>query len=528
MLKTLLKKQLLETLALFTINGKRKGNRSKFGIVALILLLLYAGVQMFVMNYLLAEQFCAPLAGNGLAWVYFSIMGMIAFLLACVVVIFMAKPLLFDAKDNEALLAMPIPPWTILFSRILSLYLFALLLVAFTLIPAIVQFFVETGFQLIPALCILVITLILPFGVLAVACLLGWIVAVTISKLKAKNILTFIFTAVFLVLYFYGYSKLMDGMEYALAHGAEIGEAIKTGIYPFWQMGLAATGNGVALLIFSLLILAVFALVYLLIFKTFSYVLTMKRGFAKPKYTEKTHKMRSNLLSLTVKEIKRFTVNIMTGLNCWIGSVLLLIFAILALVNAEFIEQIVVSGTSKEEIAVILSNILCFVVASNMLTASSVSLEGESLWVLRTMPIKTEEIFKSKIFTHLLLTVPFLLVSGTVVCILLRLQFWLSVWVLLSPVALSVLTALSGLIVNLHFPNLHWTNELVAVKQSLSPLVAMLIGWVLSGLAVGGWFLFGKYIGVWYLVILFAVFTIVSVCIWQWLKTRGKILFENL
>ena len=282
------------------------------------------------------------------------------------------------------------------------------------------------------------------------------------------------------------------------------------------------------LLIFSLLILAMFALVYLLISKTFAYVLTMKRGFAKPKYTEKTHKMRSNLLSLTIKEIKRFTVNIMTGMNCWIGSVLLLILAILALVNRELIGQIVASGTSKEEVAVILSNILCFIVASNMLTASSVSLEGESLWVLRTMPIKTEEILKAKIFTHLLLTIPFLLISGTVVCILLRLQFWLSVLVLLVPFALAVLTAFSGLIINLHFPNLHWTNELVAVKQSLSPLVAMLIGWVLAGLAVGGWFLFGKYIGAWYLVVLLALFTVVSVCLWQWLKTRGKVLFENL
>jgi hypothetical protein len=150
----------------------------------------------------------------------------------------------------------------------------------------------------------------------------------------------------------------------------------------------------------------------------------------------------------------------------------------------------------------------------------------------KTMPEFFEKRYASpklKLFSAVIIFIFLIPYSASVyngLSALFEIVFGISGWIIM--IALAVLTAFSGLIINLHFPNLHWTNELVAVKQSLSPLVAMLIGWVLAGLAVGGWFLFGKYIGAWYLVVLLALFTVVSVCLWQWLKTRGKVLFENL
>ena len=79
---------------------------------------------------------CQPLCEAGLNWLYFAIMGIVGILLSFIGSVMMTKSQLYDAKDNELLLSMPISPGQILAGRLLSLLLLNYIYQSFVMIPA--------------------------------------------------------------------------------------------------------------------------------------------------------------------------------------------------------------------------------------------------------------------------------------------------------------------------------------------------------------------------------------------------------
>ena len=527
MLKTLLKKQLLETLNFFFIRGKKGARRSPVAIVGIILLVVYALAAAVIGIWALSNALIPVFLANNLAWAYFALFGAFATSIACVGSVFAVINRIYEAKDNDLLLSMPIKPWKILFSRVFSLYLLSLVIVAIVFLPAAVRYFVATGFEIVPAACLLLITLLLPLGALAVCCLLGWLIAVIGTKLPAKNFFTVILLLAFFAFYFYMYSQMNAGIEYVLLYSEQVGETLQK-IYPFWQMGLAATGNVLALAIFSVMFIAAFALVYLLLSKTFLWLVTAKRGERKRKYVEKERKSQTPLLALLKKESARYLKKPLVTLNCILGTVLFVAFPIVALFNKELVSQIALIP-DKGEIAVILTVLLCFISSSNIITSSSVSLEGEILWILKSLPVSSWKILSVKTVFHLLITGIPAIFSATFLCVLLKINVTLSLLCMATVCVLTVLCAVLGLFINLKLPNLHWTNEVVAVKQSLSSLLGMFAGWGISALLVGGYFLLGKYLPAWgYLGICIALLSVGAIVCGVWLKKRGTQIFEEL
>ena len=155
MLKLLFKKQAMETLSFFTMGGKYGTNgkrRSPLFIAVIALLLLYGiGATVFMLGYL-SWTLCEAFVQSGLTGVYFAMNATMATAIALIGSMFMAKSKLFEAKDNDLLLSMPFPTWTILFSRITGLYGMAFLFSSIAFIPACVVYFIQTGVALLPAL----------------------------------------------------------------------------------------------------------------------------------------------------------------------------------------------------------------------------------------------------------------------------------------------------------------------------------------------------------------------------------------
>jgi ABC-2 type transport system permease protein len=294
-------------------------------------------------------------------------------------------------------------------------------------------------------------------------------------------------------------------------------------------MGLAATGNWLSLLAFSSIFITVFALMYVLLSATFFSIITQKRTGKKAKYVKSEGKTRSAFTAILWKEGKRFVKTPMILFNAGLGSMLAIVFAIYALVSPELCAQIANAPIDKGVVASIVTVIVAFIATTNVITASSVSLEGESLWVLRSMPVSTLTIFKAKVALHVVVTAVPLCISMALVGIIFHLGVWATIMAILLLVAVTLLTALSGLAINLKLPNLKWTSEIVAVKQSVSVLVAMFVGWAIAGLVLGGNFLFGKY---WhplaYLAFAIGVLTAACAVLWLWLKKQGVKIFENL
>jgi len=120
MLKALLKKQLLEFFSGMFRSGKNNKNSkkgAKAGFIALIVLFVFSMSVMFTsMAYLLV-----PVTETEYSWVYFAVFGILASMLGIFGSVFMTYNTIYEAKDNDLLLSMPIPSGLILFVRMAGL-----------------------------------------------------------------------------------------------------------------------------------------------------------------------------------------------------------------------------------------------------------------------------------------------------------------------------------------------------------------------------------------------------------------------
>ncbi len=526
MIKALFKKQWLESVGFLTRdkNGKRRTAGSAIGLSAALCIGLAAVCFLF---YEMGQLLCVAFAAQGLSWLYFALMGTLATAFGVLGSIFMAKAKLYEAKDNDLLFSMPIPSWLVLASRVADLYIFTLLFESLAFAPAVVCYFVEVGFSAGVLFGSLFTLLLMPFGALALCLLLGWLLAVIAAKLPWKNGLTVVFSLAFMVAYFVGYSEIYELLEYVIAHGGEVAKTVQTWLFPFWKLGLGAAGDFLSLLVYALVFVGAFALTYLLLSFTYLRLVTANRGGKKKKYISKEGKQSAPVWALWKKELMRFTKNPMVALNCFLGSIFLVILPFAAL----FLEELSLLGGLgiDEPLAMILTIIVCAIGSTNMVAAASVSLEGENLWIIRSMPVPTEKVLLAKGLLHFFTVEIPAAFSVLFLCIYLKIRFWFAALALLVCLAFAAFTAAFGLVINLKLPNLRQTNELTAVKQSMSAVVSMFAEWGAVALLVGGYFLFGKYLfaGGYFLVclcLLCAAFGLLA----RWIFVRGTKIFEEL
>ena len=159
----------------------------------------------------------------------------------------------------------------------------------------------------------------------------------------------------------------------------------------------------------------------------------------------------------------------------------------------------------------------------------SVSLEGKSLWIIKSLPIKPLTALKAKIAFHLLLTAPVLLVVSVCLAIALAQNPLQAVALVLLPQAVLLFNALLGLILGVKMANVNWTNEIIPIKQSLSVFLSPLFGWILCGVIAGPYAVMIKFFAFeYYALIATAVVLFAAFGLWQYLKKGGVKAFEKL
>ncbi|MBO4411027.1 MAG: hypothetical protein J5794_02435, partial [Lachnospiraceae bacterium] len=201
MIGVLLKKQLREQFA-FLYRGKKGTVRSRGGAIALFVLLAFSYFSMafgfFGISILLGEG----LIGIGMDWFFFALLAAIGFGLGLFGSVFITYNTLYKAKDNEFLLAMPIAPWKILFTRIAVLFGFTYLFEALAVIPGMLGYFVVGGFSaatLVHSLILLPATVLLT---VALSCGLAYVVALIAGHIRHKQAAIVILTLAFLTVYY--------------------------------------------------------------------------------------------------------------------------------------------------------------------------------------------------------------------------------------------------------------------------------------------------------------------------------------
>ena len=527
MTRTLLKKQILEVFSWVYFDTRAGKRRSGNGLLTYLALYLCLFGFLGFFFYQMADMMSALLATE-LSWVYMSLMGLISVVLGAFGSIFNTYTSLYCAKDNDLLLSMPIPAGKILFARLSGVYLLGLLYEAIVMVPALIVFFQRSDAGILGKLFAVLVPIVLSFFILTISCALGYIVAWISAKIKHKNVVTIAVSLAFLVGYFLLYNKIYSALSNVLLYADALGDGL-TWVYPFYQLGLATNGNVLAMLIGTAIFAALFLLTWAVLAHSFLKLATTNRGSAKVKYREKKLKKATYRSALLRKEFRRLLGCPVYMLNCALGSVLMVILAVLALWKGQGIVDQMLPILGEDLFVMLMIAAILMSGTMNDLTAPSVSLEGKSLWLTQSLPVPTIEVLKAKLKMHLWVTLPpMLILSAALLWVVLPTwYFWLGSFVLVG--LFVMLTALIGLCLNLKMPNLKWQSETVPVKQSLCVMLSMFLPWgIIGGFGLLYWALLDIIAPAVYLAAVAVILLAANVALYEWLKRRGTKIFESL
>ena len=493
MTKLLIKTRLSSLICAFL--GKRNGSKqgkaspsSRGKIIGFAILYIFLIIYFLFLSVSVAVSLAAVILSTGADWLYFGVFLLIDFAFLFLFSIFETKSELCECKDNDLLLSMPIKPLDIVVSRISVVLIYNYLEQILIMLPCIVVYAIFTG-NIMGVIGATVASLFIPLLVSALSSAVGYIIAVISRRIKRKTLVATVISLIFIVVFYIGYSALIKNIEGVMEGlGAEI--IITPDSAPFfYHLGSALTFKPLNLILLILISLLCAFVAFFIISKNYIKITTDTASAKRTVYKGEITKQKSSLMTLVSKEIRKFLSSTTYMMNSAIGIVFTLILAVVAVINrSELIELSVLIeselGFGSEVIYPIMISAIVILSSMNMQSASALSLEGNNLWCLKSMPISDREVLLSKAIPQILITTPpstvasvlFIIATGA------PLKYW--AFYILTPIAANILFALLGIVINVAFPKFDFENEVQPIKQSMAVFLVMMSQLVISLLCI--------------------------------------------
>lgn len=484
---SLLKAVLSQDMNMFKYSTKNSSKLKKFLFPIFLFILVCISVGTYA--YMISEKL-APLH---LTYIMLSMFIIVITVFAFIEGIYKSQGILFEAKDNDLLFSLPIKKSQILFVRIFKLLLFEYVYNLMFLLPAFVVFiyFERPGVSFY-FLSLLMIILI-PIIPTVLSSILGYIIKSSSSKFKAKKIAQTLFSSVVFLGIFY-LSMNFEGFIQDIAFKATSINDILTSIY--YPLGLYID------LILDFKLLKLIKLILINVIPLILFILIGQRFYFKIIFNSKEDSItkkgkqkrnlnikRKPIISLTRKELKRYFSSPVYMFNTSFGLLLSVIVSIGLWIKGESVFNSILSNLGVESslsIPLIFYFFILFVGSMTSITSSSVSLEGKTINITKSLPIKEKVILNSKILTSFVIELPFIIFSDIIFFIKFKPSLFYIAIILLFSFFIIFLNACIGLIANLKYPKMNATNDTEVVKQSMSSMVSVFIG---MGILIGSIFL---------------------------------------
>lgn len=530
MLKTLIKKQLLEMVSFIFQNKKNGKPKSKGALIFVVIILIYAFGVFGVMFYNMFDMMCNTYFELGMGWLYFAFAGLLATGLGVFGSVFTTYSSIYVAKDNELLISMPIVPSKILTARISGCYVMTFVFEMLVVIPCYIVYFINQNFNGLNVIFAMVNLFILPLFALSISCILGWLIAIIASRLSKniKTIAILLVSVAFMGGYFYLVSGANDIIPKVIANPDKIAGITQYAFYPIFEYGHGCVGKISSFLISTAIAILIFTLIHFILSKTFLTLTISNKGSNLKKFTKRDLGSSTLESTLLKREFLRLKSSPSYILNCSMGTLFMIVAAVLVIIKRESLGEMVgIIGT--EYAGLICSAALAFMSITNILTSPSISLEGKSIWIVQSSPITALKVLNSKIKLHMILTVIPSLIFAITINVLVNISIFLKIMLLVIAVVFPFFEAVFGMMLNLKMPNLKWTNETVAVKQGANIMISLFGSWALVVLLAALYIAIKDFINPDVYVILCVVFvSIISSLIYYWIVKKGTKIFNYL
>lgn len=261
-------------------------------------------------------------------------------------------------------------------------------------------------------------------------------------------------------------------------------------------------------------------------------------NYRKSNYKLGQLKTSSQLSALTKGELRLYFSIRIYVMNTIVGMLIVLGVAVLSLFKgSEFITSILVvpeisTMLEAEKLSALIACgtliITIFGIGLTCTTISSISLEGTNLWIKKTLPVSEKEIFKAKIISNLILTIPAAILSNIIFYMALKFDVIYLMLNIIITIVFSVLNAVLGLLINVYFPKLDWSNPTVVVKQSAAVFIGIVVTFASIALPIAVFLLLKVENILMFLSFLAIIFLAVAFIAWNILMTKGVKQFKML
>ena len=523
-------------MAIFKIKTKKKSKTSALVpafIAAYLMFMVWSG----------ANSFLEKLAPMNLGYLILAIATMGISLITLLEGVYKAGPLLFNCKDDQLLLSLPIKRRTVLFVRFFKLYVFELLYNSMFLLPVIVAYIRWGNVGPTYYLTCFVMLLMLPIIPIVISCIIGAITSGISSKFKYKNVVEIVLSMIILVGVFYFSFKVEDVFNYLLANAESINNFIIKKYYPAGIFSkLVVDFNIKDLLIFISINIAVIIATILVLGKFYFRINSKLKSINNSKTHSKAKplnfKARSQTNSLIRKEINTFFKTPVFIINAGFSLVLFLVLAVLLAIRFDSVATMLIDeetglGIAKDliynNLSIVIFALISFGTFMTSITSSIISLEGRNISILKSLPIKPKTILMAKVKAALLITTPAMLVGDLIMFIRFRTNILEAILLIILSILMPLISHLVGIIINLKYPKLEWESPAEAVKQSTSSFIAVMLGMVILMITIGVAFaLIGKILPIFVLLVAIGVSSLINLILYLYLTKRSVKDFNNL
>ena len=398
--------------------------------------------------------------------------------------IYKINGLLFNNKDYNLLLSLPIKRITYIISKLISLYFSNIIFSLLVMIPPLILYVINVKVDSIFYLLYFITIFIIPLVPIIVSTIIGTIISSISSKFKFKNLANLILT----ILLFTGIIFISMELEsMPKIDIANMGKSIVdmfNKIYPLTNTYIDIIKN------YNIKSLMIFISIPVLIFSAYIFVINkfytkinnnLQQSYTNKKYKLIIKKSNSQLGALYKKEITRYFSSANYVINTMIGSIMLIITIIAYMfIGKEKVDILIgISGLS-DAILRYTPLVLGGFTLLTCTTHPSISLEGSSAWIMKTIPVNPFKIFLSKIMVNLTVSIPSYIIAAIMLKIYLKLNLSTFILMLIIPLLYTLFISMFGVIVNMFFVNLNWKNEITVIKQSIPAFISILFPMLLA------------------------------------------------
>ncbi|HEY8499367.1 MAG TPA: hypothetical protein VIL89_02000 [Clostridia bacterium] len=418
----------------------------------------------------------------------------------------------YFSRDVEVLLYLPLKPKQIVGAKFLTAAIFEYIITAAVFLPIVIIYGIRSNAGIVFYLYSCAVFVFIPVVPLCLASVLVMVLMRFTNASRHKDTFSIIAGTLALVLGL-GINiitqKLIinlspQELEALVMKGGNSLAIITSGIFPTARWAVSALLDTVTavgflnLLLFAAVSAAVYIFLLLLGEKVYlkgvvglSETVSKRHKQNKSEAKDKLLKKQSSLRTYTMLELKLLIRTPIYFLNCviinFIWPIFLLIIMVTETAEADIqgmIKQLIDAPNSAGMIFLFGIALFTFVSGFNPTVATSISREGQELFIKKYIPVSYRTQIHAKVLSGFILSIAgavFMLITAIAV-----LKFPLYVGLLILAVGWmgTLLIALVEILLDLYNPKLDWDSEQKAVKQNLNVVYSMIISGIVGGLTI--------------------------------------------